>query len=150
MRVVIQRVHNAHIHIDHSISREIKNGMLVLLGIEKNDTTEDSKWLTGKIASLRIFDDSDKKMNLSIQDISGEIMVVSQFTLHASTKKGNRPSWIKAAEPSYAEPMYKEFVNILQGYINLPIVTGEFGSHMDIKLVNDGPVTIIIDSKKRE
>ncbi len=151
MRTVIQRVQHAQITIDHSTQKSIGHGLLVLLGIEKEDTQDDIEWLCGKIARLRIFGDKDNKMNLSVQDIKGEIMAVSQFTLHASTKKGNRPSWIKAADPEHAEPMYLEFVKKLQSYIqNKEVITGEFGAHMDIELLNDGPVTIIIDSKNRE
>jgi len=151
MRTVIQRVQHAHITIDHSTQKSIGKGLVVLLGIEKDDTRDDINWLCGKIARLRIFGDENDKMNLSVQDIKGEIMAVSQFTLHASTKKGNRPSWIKAADPEQAEPMYLEFVQELQSYLkNRVVVTGEFGAHMDIELLNDGPVTIIIDSKNRE
>ena len=151
MRTVIQRVRNAQITIDHTIQKSIGRGLLVLLGIEKEDTQDDVEWLSSKIAQLRIFGDDNDKMNLSVQDIEGEIMVVSQFTLHASTKKGNRPSWIKAADPEHAEPIYQEFVKELQSYLqNKEVVTGEFGAHMDIELLNDGPVTIIIDSKNRE
>lgn len=150
MRTVIQRVRHAQITIDHSTKKNIGKGLLVLLGIEKDDTIEDIEWLCGKIARLRIFGDENDKMNLSVQDIRGEIMTVSQFTLHASTKKGNRPSWIKAADPEQAEPMYREFVRKLGSYINSEIITGKFGAHMDIELLNDGPVTIIMDSKNRE
>ncbi len=151
MRTVIQRVQYAHITIDQTSKKSIGKGLLVLLGIESEDTAEDIEWLCGKIARLRIFNDHEDKMNLSVMDIKGEIMVVSQFTLHASTKKGNRPSWIKAAEPIFAEPMYKNFVKTLQACIgDKEIITGKFGAQMDIELVNDGPVTIIIDSKNRE
>ena len=150
MRAVIQRVQYAHITIDQAEKRSIQQGMLVLLGIEYEDTTEDIVWLASKIARLRIFSDKDDKMNLSLQDINGEALVVSQFTLHASTKKGNRPSWIKAAAPEIAEPMYSEFVNVLQGHLNKNIITGEFGAHMDVELLNDGPVTMIVDTKNRE
>lgn len=150
MRVVIQRVQYAHITIGQSEKRSITQGMLVMLGIENEDAKEDIEWLAGKIARLRIFSDKEDKMNVSIQDIDGEILVVSQFTLHASTKKGNRPSWIKAADPKIAEPMYTEFVKILQGHLKKEIITGEFGAHMDIELLNDGPVTLFIDTKNRE
>lgn len=151
MRTVIQRVRHAQITINHSTQKSTGQGLLVFVGIEKEDTRDDIEWLCGKIARLRIFGDENDKMNLSIQDISGEIMAVSQFTLHASTKKGNRPSWIKAAEPEHAEPLYMEFVKELQSYMkNKEIVSGEFGAHMEIELLNDGPVTIIIDSKNRE
>jgi len=124
--------------------------MTVFLGIEVGDTHEDIKWLAAKIARLRIFSDDEGKMNLSLQDINGEALVVSQFTLHASTKKGNRPSWIKAADPAVAEPIYEQFVLQLQGLLEKEIVTGIFGAHMDIELLNNGPVTIIIDTKNRE
>ncbi len=151
MRTVIQRVQYAHLTINQASKKSIEKGLLVLLGIESKDTTEDIEWLCGKIARLRIFNDHEDKMNLSVIDINGEIMVVSQFTLHASTKKGNRPSWIKAADPDFAEPIYQDFVKTLQAYIsNKEIITGKFGAQMDIELVNDGPVTIIIDSKNRE
>jgi len=151
MRTVIQRVQFAHITINHTSKKSIGKGLLVFLGIENEDATEDIEWLCSKIARLRIFNDKDDKMNLSVQDIEGEIMVVSQFTLHASTKKGNRPSWIKAADPNIAEPMYLNFVKTLQAHIsNKEIITGKFGAQMDIELLNDGPVTIIMDSKNRE
>ncbi len=150
MRTVIQRVQQAQITINHVSKKSMGIGLVVLLGIEKKDTREDIEWLCGKIARLRIFGDDDDKMNLSVQDIGGEVMVVSQFTLHASTKKGNRPSWIKAAEPEIAEPVYKEFIDSLQAFLDQSIVRGEFGAHMDIELTNDGPVTIFIDSKNRE
>ncbi len=150
MRAVLQRVQYASIVIDQIIKRTIEKGIVVLLGIEEADTKEDTEWLTGKITRLRIFDDADGKMNLSIRDIDGEIMLVSQFTLHASTKKGNRPSWIRAADPVIAEPLYREFVNLLKNQVNKEIVTGEFGAHMDIELLNDGPVTIFIDTKNKE
>lgn len=150
MRAVIQRVQYANITIDHKNIRSIKEGLVVLLGVEHEDSSEDIEWLASKIARLRIFSDEEDKMNHSVQDIDGEAMVVSQFTLHASTKKGNRPSWIKAADPLKAEPMYRKFVTVLQGHLKKNIITGEFGAHMDIEMVNDGPVTIIIDSKNRE
>jgi D-tyrosyl-tRNA(Tyr) deacylase len=150
MRAVIQRVQYAHMTIDKAKKRSINQGMVILLGIEHKDSLEDIEWLSGKLARLRIFSDAQDKMNLSIQDIDGEALVVSQFTLHASTKKGNRPSWIKAADPEIAKPMYTEFVKVLQGNLNKEIVTGEFGAHMDIELVNNGPVTLIVDSKLRE
>ena len=151
MRTVIQRVQFAHITINHTTKKSIGKGLLVFLGIENEDTAEDIEWLCGKTARLRIFNDQDEKMNLSVQDIEGEIMVVSQFTLHASTKKGNRPSWIKAADPNCAEPMYLDFVKTLQTYFsNQEIITGKFGAQMDIESLNDGPVTIIMDSKNRE
>ena len=150
MRAVIQRVEHAQITIENREENSISRGVTVFLGIEAGDTLEDIDWLAGKIARLRIFSDKKGKMNLSIQDISGEAMVVSQFTLHASTKKGNRPSWIRAADPIVAEPMYNKFVLRLQGFIEKRVVTGKFGAHMDVALKNDGPVTIIIDTKRRE
>jgi len=150
MRAVIQRVQHASITIEHTENRKIKQGLVILLGIEHTDEQADISWLASKIAKLRIFGDDEDKMNLSLQDINGEALVVSQFTLHASTKKGNRPSWIKAADPLLSEPLYHKFVLELQGHLNKKIITGEFGAHMDIELLNDGPVTILIDSKRKE
>lgn len=150
MRAVIQRVEYARITIEDNIHRSIAGGICLFLGIENEDTVEDIEWLAAKIARLRIFDDGDGKMNLSLQDIDGEALVVSQFTLHASTKKGNRPSWIRAAEPAIAEPIYEQFVLHLQRHLKKTIITGEFGAHMNIELLNDGPVTIFIDTKNRE
>ena len=150
MRAVIQRVSQASVTIDREIKSSIKNGILILLGIEEADTSDDIDWLTGKISRLRIFNDENGVMNLSIQDVNGEALVVSQFTLHASTKKGNRPSYIKAARPETAIPLYNEFVNKLQTFLEKPVGTGAFGAMMDVALVNDGPVTILIDSKNRE
>jgi len=150
MRAVLQRVSRARIVIENHSLRSIEKGLVVLLGIEHDDSSEDSEWLAGKIARLRIFSDDNDKMNLSLQDINGEAMIVSQFTLHASTKKGNRPSWIRAAGPLKAEAMYNQFLTVFQAYIEKPLVNGKFGAHMDIELVNDGPVTIFIDTKNRE
>ncbi len=150
MRAVIQRVQYAHISINKSEKRSIGKGLLLFIGIEDADNREDAAWLAGKIARLRIFPDNEGKMNLSLQDINGEALVVSQFTLHASTKKGNRPSWIKSADPSIAEPMYNEFVKLIQVMIQKKVVTGTFGAHMDIELINDGPVTIFMDTKNKE
>ena len=150
MRAVIQRVSRARITINKKTTKEIGSGLLILLGIENEDHSEDVNWLAGKISRLRIFPDQDGTMNLSILDIEGEAMVVSQFTLHASTKKGNRPSWIKAAAPGFAEPLYREFVTRLEQESGRQITTGEFGAHMDIELVNDGPVTLLIDTKNKE
>lgn len=150
MRVVIQRTTDASVSIDKEIKSEIKKGFLILVGIENEDTTEDIEWLTKKICNLRVFDDSEGIMNLSIKDIDGEILVISQFTLHAKTKKGNRPSYINAAKPDISIPLYKEFVRHLEKELNKEIKTGEFGAYMEVKLVNDGPVTILIDSKNRE
>ena len=150
MKVVIQRVSEASVSIQKKVKADIGKGMLILLGIEEADAEEDVSWLTSKIAKLRIFDDERGIMNLNIQQIEGEVLIISQFTLHASTKKGNRPSYIKAARPEKAVPLYKTFINQLQSITDKPIKTGEFGAEMAVQLVNDGPVTIIIDSKNRE
>lgn len=150
MRVVIQRVSRASVTINGRIKSEIGLGLLVLLGVETDDTEEDLNWLTGKITRLRIFNDSDDVMNLSVMDIKGEILVASQFTLHASTKKGNRPAYIKAAKPEIAIPLYEKFVDKIEEETGQIVQTGEFGAMMEIALVNDGPVTIIIDSKNKE
>jgi len=150
MRVVIQRVSVASVKVDGDVISEIGLGYLVLLGIESDDTREDSNWLAGKIARLRIFSDENDVMNKSIIDINGEIIVVSQFTLYASTKKGNRPSFIKAASTEVAIPLYENFVLQLEKELGKKIQTGKFGDMMDVALINDGPVTILIDSKKRE
>ena len=150
MRVVIQRVSEASVSISGSIKSSISNGMLILLGIEDADVKEDVDWLCNKIANLRIFPDDDSVMNLSILDTKGEILVVSQFTLHASTKKGNRPSYIRASKPDFAIPMYENFVSTLAAITGQEVRTGKFGAMMDVALVNSGPVTIIIDSKQRE
>ncbi len=149
MRVVIQRVSEASVTIDGSIHGAIKKGLLILLGITHEDMQEDINWLVNKISGMRIFSDMDGKMNLSIQDIDGEILVVSQFTLFANTKKGNRPSYIEAARPEVAVPLYHAFVNTLSRKRNKEIATGIFGADMKVQLVNDGPVTIILDSKSR-
>ncbi len=150
MRVVIQRVSEASVTIEGKVKSEIGTGLLVLLGIENADTKEDITWLANKIAKLRIFNDENGVMNKSVVDIDGEIIVVSQFTLHASTKKGNRPSYIKAAKPDVSVPLYEQTVAYLQTLINKPILTGEFGADMKVALINDGPVTICIDSKNKE
>ncbi|MCF8224721.1 MAG: D-tyrosyl-tRNA(Tyr) deacylase [Bacteroidales bacterium] len=150
MRAVVQRVKYARITINHSEKKHIRDGSLILLGIEESDNLNDIEWLAGKIARLRIFNDDEKRMNLSLLDIRGEAMVVSQFTLHASTKKGNRPSWIRSAKPEVAEPIYVEFVKVLGSHLENKIVTGDFGAHMEIELVNDGPVTIYLDTKQKE
>jgi D-aminoacyl-tRNA deacylase len=149
MRVVIQRVKQCSVEVDQKIVGEISDGLLVLLGIEHEDTHEDISYLCGKIPNLRIFNDTNGVMNVSVKDIDGEILVVSQFTLHASTKKGNRPSYIKAAHPNQAQPMYEDFVKQLQHEISKPIQKGIFGADMKVSLLNDGPVTIIMDSKDR-
>jgi len=150
MRAVIQRVTKASVTINNSLQSSINKGLLVFLGIENNDTSEDIEWLSGKISRLRIFNDKNGIMNLSVKDIDGEILLISQFTLHASTKKGNRPSYIKAANPDIAIPVYNNFILKLQSDINKKIETGEFGALMQISLINDGPVTITIDTKNKE
>jgi len=150
MRVVIQRVSRASVTIEGKVKSRIGKGLLILLGIENVDIQEDIDWLAGKISKLRIFDDDDGVMNLPVTDINGEIIVVSQFTVHASTRKGNRPSYIKAARPDFAIPMYEKFIAKLEEETGKAVQTGEFGAMMDVELVNDGPVTIIIDTKNKE
>ena len=150
MRVVIQRVSEASVAIAGEVKSSIGRGLLILLGVEASDGQEDIDWLCKKISQLRIFNDDQGKMNLSVQDVNGEMIVVSQFTLHASTKKGNRPSYIRAAPPDTAIPLYEEFVEKLRAVSGLKTGTGEFGADMKVGLVNDGPVTIVIDSKQRE
>jgi D-tyrosyl-tRNA(Tyr) deacylase len=150
LKVVIQRVSEASVTIDQNIVAQIHQGLLVLVGIESEDNLEDINWLVSKIVYLRIFGDEKNVMNLSVKDSDGEIIVVSQFTLHALTKKGNRPSYIKAAKPEIAIPMYEKFVQLLELELGKKIQTGQFGADMKVALVNDGPVTIIIDSKNRE
>ncbi|MFV5687014.1 D-aminoacyl-tRNA deacylase [Flavobacterium sp. ZT3R25] len=150
MKVVIQRVSSASVTIDEKIVAEIQKGLLVLVGIEDSDTPEDSMWLVGKIVNLRIFGDENQVMNLSVKDIDGNIIVVSQFTLHASTKKGNRPSYIKASKPEVAIPLYENFVKRLEIELGKKVQTGVFGADMKVLLLNDGPVTIVIDSKNKE
>lgn len=150
MRSIIQRVQSASVTIDNKIKSKIKNGLLVLVGIEDEDTKEDIEYLCSKISQLRIFDDENGVMNKSVIDIEGEILVVSQFTLHASTKKGNRPSYIKASKAEFAIPMYEKFCETLELKIGKKIGTGEFGADMKVNLLNDGPVTIIIDSKNKD
>ncbi len=150
MRVVIQRVSQASVKINNKTKDKINLGLLIFLGIEETDTEEDIYWLCGKIVRLRIFNDNNRVMNLSVKDIKGDVMLISQFTLHASTKKGNRPSYIKAAKPNIAIPLYEKFIKHLEMELGKPVQTGEFGAMMDISLVNDGPVTIIIDSRNRE
>lgn len=150
MKVVIQRVSEASVTIDQNIVAQINKGLLILVGIESEDNLEDINWLVSKIVYLRIFGDEKNVMNLSVKDSDGEIIVVSQFTLHALTKKGNRPSYIKAAKPEIAIPMYEKFVQLLELELGKRIQTGQFGADMKVALVNDGPVTIIIDSKNRE
>lgn len=150
MRAIIQRVNHASVSVHGTLLNKIQQGYMILLGVEINDTQEDLIWLADKIAGLRIFGDSDGKMNLSVKDIAGEILLISQFTLHAQTAKGNRPSFIKAAKPEIALKLYKEFGNRLQNQHQIPTKQGEFGADMDIELLNQGPVTIFIDSKNRE
>ncbi|MFC2175857.1 D-aminoacyl-tRNA deacylase [Bacteroidota bacterium] len=150
MRAVLQRVKRASVTVENEIVGSITAGMLILLGIETEDTQEDLVWLCGKICRMRIFNDADGVMNLSLEESGGEALVVSQFTLHASTKKGNRPSYIKAARPEQAEPMYEQFKTKLSGMLMKPVASGVFGAMMDVELVNDGPVTILIDSKARD
>lgn len=150
MRLVIQRVSNASVKVNEVELSSIKRGLLILIGIEEADSQEDADWLAKKVTGMRIFEDEAQKMNNSIFDIDGEILVVSQFTLHASTKKGNRPSFIKAAKPEVAIPLYEYFVEELSKNIKKPIQTGEFGAMMQVELINDGPVTILMDSKNRE
>ena len=150
MRGLIQRVVSASVIIDGKIVSEIGSGLLVLVGIEVADTNEDSGWLAAKIASLRIFDDENGVMNKSVVEVGGEALVVSQFTLHALTKKGNRPSYIKAARPEVAIPLYEQFIADIQVAVGRPVKTGSFGANMQISLINDGPVTIWIDTKNRE
>ena len=149
MRVVIQRVSEASVTIDNKQHATIEQGLLILLGITHEDTQEDIDWLVGKIIGMRIFSDQEDKMNLSIQDIDGELLVISQFTLFANTKKGNRPSYIDAARPEVAVPLYETFLSTLSRKRNKEIKSGVFGADMKVALVNDGPVTIIIDSKNR-
>ena len=150
MRVVIQRVSKASVQVDSNLISSISNGLLILLGIENNDTNDDINWLIKKIANLRIFSDKNDKMNYSVRDVNGDIIVVSQFTLHAKTKKGNRPSYINAAKPEIAIPLYKKFINDLSLETGSNIYSGEFGAQMEVTLTNDGPVTIIIDSKNKD
>ena len=150
MRALIQRVTSASVHIEGNEFSKIDNGLLVLLGIEDEDSESDIDWLSSKISQMRIFDDGNGLMNLSVNDINGKILVVSQFTLHASTKKGNRPSFIRASKPNRAITMYEEFIINLTKKVQNEVHTGEFGASMKIKLVNDGPVTIWIDSRNRE
>lgn len=150
MRVVIQRVSEASVKIQGVVHGKINAGLLVLLGIEAEDTNEDIDWLVRKLISLRIFSDDEGKMNHSITDVNGAFLVISQFTLHASTKKGNRPSYIKAARPEIAVPLYEKFILNLRSASELQVETGVFGADMKVQLINDGPVTIFIDSKNRE
>ena len=150
MRLLIQRTTEARCRIDDNIHSQIGKGLVVLVGIGNDETEEDLEWLTKKLVQLRIFDDAEGVMNLSVQDIKGDIMIVSQFTLHAMTKKGNRPSWIKAAPEAISKPLYQSFVTKVEEVLGRQVATGVFGADMKIELINDGPVTIWIDSKNRE
>lgn len=150
MRAVIQRVSSASVTINNRVSGAIQSGLLILLGIEASDCQEDIDWLVGKITKMRFFEDSEGLMNLSLHDTEGDSLVVSQFTLHANTKKGNRPSFMRAARPEHAEPLYQQFICKLSALTERPCQAGEFGANMQVELVNDGPVTIIIDTKNRE
>lgn len=150
MKTVIQRVSQASVTINGMVKSNINVGLMILVGFEEEDTQEDLEWISGKITRLRIFGDENGVMNLPVTDVDGEILVVSQFTLHASTKKGNRPSFIKAAKPDLAIPLYEQFIKQLEIDLGKSIKTGEFGADMKVALINDGPVTIIIDSKNKE
>ena len=150
MKVVIQRVSSASVAIDSKVVAEIQKGLLVLVGIEDADNQEDINWLTAKIANIRIFEDENHVMNLSVKDTNGEVIVVSQFTLHANTKKGNRPSYIKASKPDIAIPLYENFVQQLEKELGKKVQIGVFGADMKVSLLNDGPVTIVIDSKNKD
>lgn len=150
MRAVIQRVSKASVTIDGKVYSTIGSGLLVLLGIEDADTQDDIDWLSGKIVNMRIFDDADGVMNESVTDKNGEILLVSQFTLHASTKKGNRPSYIRASKPDIAVPLYEKMIARLAADLGKPVHTGVFGADMKVELLNDGPVTIVVDTKSRE
>ena len=150
MKTVIQRVSSASVTIDTKIVADIQNGLLVLVGIEESDNQEDINWLTAKIANLRIFGDENHVMNLSLKDIDGEMIVVSQFTLHAMTKKGNRPSYIKAAKPQIAIPLYTSFIAQMEMELGKKVQTGQFGAYMKVTLTNDGPVTLLLDTKNKE
>jgi D-tyrosyl-tRNA(Tyr) deacylase len=150
MKIVLQRVSSASVTIEYKLVADIQKGLLILVGIEDRDSQEDIDWLVGKITKIRVFEDENQVMNLSVQDIDGEIIVVSQFTLHASTKKGNRPSYIKAAKPDSAVPLYESFIKSLEVLLGKKVQTGIFGADMQVSLLNDGPVTILIDSKNKE
>lgn len=150
MKTVIQRVSSASVTIDSKVVADIQKGLLVLVGIEDADNQEDINWLTAKIANIRIFEDENQVMNLSVKDVDGDVIVVSQFTLHANTKKGNRPSYIKASKPDVAIPLYENFVQQLEKEMGKKVQTGIFGADMKVSLLNDGPVTIVIDSKNKE
>ena len=150
MRVVVQKVKNAAVKVNNQLVDEIKNGLVVLAGYEPSDSQEDISWMVKKIIKMRIFDDSENRLNFSLLDVNGEILLISQFTLHASIKKGNRPSYIKAADSKKAKLMYDQTISEFETVLKRKISTGKFGANMDVSLVNNGPVTIIIDSKKKE
>ena len=150
MRVVIQKVTQASVSIENQIVASIDKGLLVLVGIEDTDTNDDIAWLSAKIVNLRVFDDDNGVMNLSVKEVGGEVLIVSQFTLHASTKKGNRPSYIKAARPEVAIPIYEAFIKQVESLLGKRVPTGQFGAMMQVSLCNDGPVTILIDTKNKE
>ncbi len=150
MRVVLQRTREASVTIDGQVAGQIGQGLLVLVGIEGEDNLDDALWLAGKIVSMRIFADAEDKMNLCVKDIGGDLLVVSQFTLHAATKKGNRPSFIRAARPEVAIPLYEQFLALLEAELGKPVQRGVFAADMKVALINDGPVTILMDSKQRE
>ena len=150
MRVVVQRVSQSNVKVSDDVIGEINEGLMVLVSFVDDDNNTDLEWMTKKIVNLRIFNDDEGKMNRSVQDVVGDILLISQFTLHGSTKKGNRPSFIKAAKPDFANVMYEKFIKILEQCLGKEIQTGEFGGDMKVSLVNDGPTTIIIDSKERE
>jgi len=150
MRVVIQKVTQASVSIENQIVVSIDKGLLVLVGIEDTDTNDDIAWLSAKIVNLRVFDDDNGVMNLSVKEVEGEVLIVSQFTLHASTKKGNRPSYIKAARPEVAIPIYEAFIKQVESLLGKRVPTGQFGAMMQVSLCNDGPVTILIDTKNKE
>ena len=150
MKAVIQRVTQAGVSINNKVKAEIKTGLLVLIGIEDADNKEDINWLTAKIANLRIFGDENEVMNLSLKEVDGDMIIVSQFTLHASTKKGNRPSYLKASKPEIAIPLYESFVQQMEIELSKKVQTGQFGADMKVVLLNDGPVTVIIDTKNKE
>jgi D-tyrosyl-tRNA(Tyr) deacylase len=150
MRIVLQRTKEASVTIDGQVTGQIGQGLLVLVGIEGEDTLEDAQWLASKIVAMRIFADAEDKMNLCVKDIGGDLLVVSQFTLHAATKKGNRPSFIRAARPELAIPLYEHFLALLEAELGKPVQRGVFAADMKVALINDGPVTILMDSKQRE
>jgi D-tyrosyl-tRNA(Tyr) deacylase len=150
MRAVIQRVSRASVTIDGKIKSAISNGLLVLVGIEDADSDEDIEWLSNKIVALRIFNDTEGVMNVSVKDLGGDILLVSQFTLHASTKKGNRPSYIRASKPDVAVPLYQRLIDRMGTALGKPVLTGDFGADMKVELLNDGPVTIVMDTKNKE